>query len=162
MSKFEKQAPYYEAFYNHRPSPSHIKRVEKQFGQMVKQFESDLQYYHPEAENGKMKEAIIVGLTVLHRLGAKTPAMYIKTPDAIECRKAFKHADRFLRDNPLKLPPILDEEEAADAAKQKVHADADRARKQRDDFERGQPVTETSKKHFAKIREMLGTTAAEE
>ena len=162
MSKFEQQVPYYEAFYNHRPSPSHIKRVEKHFGQMVKQFRSDLEYYHPKAENGEMKQAIIVGLTVLHRLGAKTPGMYTRTPDAVECRKAFKHADRFLSGNPLKLPPILDAEDAVDAAKQKVYADADKVRKQRETFEQRQSDTETSKKHFAKIREILGMSVVEE
>ena len=109
-----------------------------------------------------MEEAIIRGLTALHRLGAKTPGMYTKTPDAPECRKAFKHADRFLSGNPLKLPPIINEEEARDTARQKVHADADRARKQREEFERREDVTETGKKHFAKIRKMLGMQPAEE
>ena len=129
--KIEKRMPFYCAFYGYRPAPSQIKRVEKKFGEMVKMFKEDLEYYHPDVKPEKISEGILRGLEVLRRLGGFSPESYLKDAGNIAGR-AFKHADRFLCGTPLPLPPISDEEEAVDEAKKKVKRSQETLRQGRD------------------------------
>ena len=114
----EERMELYEAFYGQRIQPSYAKTIKKSFWRMVETITKDVAYYHKDVSPEKMKKAVLIALQVLHRLGAKTPSAYNKVPDM--GLRAFKHADRYLQGKPLKLPPIVDEEEAVDAAKQQI------------------------------------------
>ena len=113
--QFERQSEFYEAFFGHRVPPSQVKGMERGFKQMINTLREDLLYYHKDVEPAKLKEAIIIALTVMHRLDAKHPNVYTKVVDI--GMRAFKHADRFLTGDPLPLPAVADEEELWDIRK---------------------------------------------
>lgn len=145
-TEFEKQMPFYEAFFGHRIAPSLLtKQVRADFGTMINNLESDLKFFHEDVGSAKIREAIIIALTVMHRLEARHPNAYTKMPE-IGIR-AFKHADRFLLDDPLPLPPIVDTEELADhnrAQREKRRENLEQARETRK-IQNTPPSAETSR-----------------
>ncbi len=110
--KFQQQLPFYEAFFGHRIGPSHVKGLERQFSSMVNSLQEDLRFFHEDATPEKIREAVILALRVMYRLGAKHPNCYVK--ESSIGMRAFKHADRFLLGNPLPLPEISNPEDAWD------------------------------------------------
>jgi len=110
--KFEQQQVFYEAFFGHRIGPSQVKGLERQFSSMINDLQDDLRFFHKDATPEKIREAIILALRVMYRLGAKHPNCYVK--ESSIGMRAFKHADRFLLGNPLPLPQVSNVEDAWD------------------------------------------------
>ena len=151
MTKFniEEQQPFYEAFFGQRMSPSHIKRIERDFASMIKTFKADLLYYHKDATSAQLREAIIVGLKVMHRLGANHPNAYEKNGFTNECSgfgaRAFKHADRHLQGKPLQLPPLRDEEELWDEEQTRRSKQREKRQNQIEEYSRDEELSETER-----------------
>ena len=158
----EERMALYEAFYGHRIPGSLAEKVKKPFLQMLNTFEKDLAFYHEDVSREKMIEALKIGLTALHRLGAKHPNLYLKVSmdESNAVQKAFNHADRFLLGKPLPLPPPTDPDEVWDAeqkAIEKKHKQIEVQREQYQPRELTEEEVNTGKQGFATLKEILAS-----
>ena len=122
---------------------------------MINTIEEDLSYYHKNAEPEEMKKAIIIALKVLHRVGADTPGAYHGRTDM--GNRAFKHADRYLQGNPLRLPQSVHEEEIVDQTNQQLQHSHKRTREKLDKISQPNPQSGTKQagEFFTKLKELL-------